>query len=424
MIFSPLGKGDILADRIIVIGAGIVGVSAAIWLQRMGHSVLILDREGVAAGTSYGNAGILASSGIVPVTTPGLFGKAPGMLFSPSQPLFLRWSYLPKLAPFLLRYLSNANHKDMKRISSDLYRLMYDSVDQHQALAAGTDAEKYIEHGGYLHAYEDKKSFEKDGLAWKTRTEAGLDLQEMDADALAEFEPALAGKFGYAVLSKTDGRVTDPGAYVKALADAFISSGGEILVDEVTDIPLENNQAIGVETSGNGLINASEVVIATGAWSGPLAKKLGIKVPLESERGYHLEFVNADINLRCPVMVSSKKFAMNSMDGRLRCAGIVEFGGLEAGPSKAPPKLLMKQMSAMFPDLQYDEVRHWLGHRPSTSDSLPLIGAFDHVPNVWAGFGHQHLGLTGGAKTGRWLAQLISGNPPNEDISAYRTDRF
>lgn len=155
-----------------------------------------------------------------------------------------------------------------------------------------------------------------------------------------------------------------------------------------------------------------------------LAKKLGLKVPLETERGYHLEFVNPNIKLRSPVMVAAGKFGMNSMDGRLRCAGIVELGGLDAPPSRAPFELLKRQVHALFPELEYDEIREWMGHRPSTPDSLPLIGAFEDVPNVWAGFGHQHLGLTGGPKTGRWLAQLIAGENLNEDLSAYRTNRF
>ncbi|MEM7290881.1 MAG: FAD-binding oxidoreductase, partial [Pseudomonadota bacterium] len=134
--------------------------------------------------------------------------------------------------------------------------------------------------------------------------------------------------------------------------------------------------------------------------------------------------VGANINLRSNVMVSARKFAMNSMEGRLRCAGVVEFGGLKAGPSTAPVELLIRNAKEIFPELEYDAINQWLGHRPSTTDSLPVIGAFDKVPNVWAGFGHQHLGLTGGPKTGRWLAQMITGETPNVDMSVYSPQRF
>ncbi|MEM7215226.1 MAG: FAD-dependent oxidoreductase [Pseudomonadota bacterium] len=412
------------SENVAVIGAGIVGVSTAIWLQRMGLKVTLIDREGPAAGTSFGNAGILAASAVVPVTVPGLLQKAPGMLFSPSQPLFLRWSYLPRLMPFLMRYLSNANLKDLKRISTDLHQLMYDCIEQHKALAEESGAAKYIGDPGYLHAYESEASFRKDSLAWETRRETGMEFEELDADQLAEYDPALAGKFGYAMLGRLDGRVTDPGAYVKALANHFEAEGGEILIAEVTDIMVKEGRATGVVTAEHGHVEATEIVVTAGAWSGVLARKLGIKVPLEAERGYHVEFVGANVNLRSPVMVTEKKFAMNSMDGRLRCAGIVEFGGLEAGPSKAPVELLKNQVAEMFPDLKYEGTREWLGHRPSTPDSLPLIGAFEKVPNVWAGFGHQHLGLTGAPKTGRWLANMISGEMPNVDMTPYSPDRF
>ncbi len=408
----------------IVIGAGIVGVSTAIWLQRSGCKVTLIDREGVAAGTSYGNAGLLACSAIIPVTTPDLIFKIPEMLFDPNQPLFMRWSYFPRIISWLFKFLSKANLKDMNQITADLHRLMYDSVDQHKQLANGTGAEDYIKSNQYIHGYKDKEAFSKDKLSWEARRKVGLPDDELDGDALAKHDPSLEGKFGFAVRSHSDGHVTDPGEYIKALASHFEDEGGKIFIEEVEDIPVKNGRAIGVKTTRGQLIEASHVIIASGAWSGKLAKKLGLNVPLETERGYHLEFVNPNIELKSPVMVSAGKFGMNSMNGRLRCAGIVELGGLDAPPSRAPFELLKRQVLTLFPELKYDEIREWMGHRPSTPDSLPLIGAFEDIPNVWAGFGHQHLGLTGGPKTGRWLAQLISGEKLNEDLSAYKPNRF
>ena len=413
-----------MQKKAVVIGAGIVGVSTAIWLQRAGFKVCLIDRKGVAAGTSYGNAGILACSAIIPVTTPDLIFKIPKMLFDANQPLFMRWSYLPKITPWLFKFLRKANLKDMNQITVELHRLMYDSVDQHKQLASGTGAEGYIKSNQYIHGYKDKEAFLKDKASWDARRKVGLTDDELDADALAKHDPALAGKFGFAIRSHSDGHVTDPGEYIKTLAAYFEGEGGKVLIGEVEDIPLENNRAMGVKTTDGQMIGASHIVIASGAWSGKLTKKLGLKIPLETERGYHLEFVNANVELQSPVMVTAGKFGMNSMDGRLRCAGIVELGGFDAPPSRAPFKLLKRQVMTLFPELEYDEIREWMGHRPSTSDSLPLIGAFESVPNVWAGFGHQHLGLTGGPKTGRWLAQMISGEKLNEDLSAYRPNRF
>lgn len=411
-------------NKVAVIGAGIVGVSTAIWLQRAGFKVILIDREGIASGASYGNAGILACSGIIPVTTPGLLFKAPKMLLDPNQPLFLKWSYFPKIMPWLVKFLRKANVSDMTRITSQLHTVMYDSVDQHMALAKGTGAEKFIKHSGYFHGYDSKAEFDKDKLYWDTLKQVGLDLVEMQPEEIAEYDPALKGKFGYGIHSLTDGQITDTGEYIKTLATHFEREGGEIVIDEAIDITTKEGRAIAVEIANGKNINADHVVLSSGAWSGKLTLKLGLKVPLETERGYHLEFVNANIELKSPVMVTAGKFGMNSMNGRLRCAGIVELGGLDAAPSKAPFELLKKQVHQLFPELQYDDIREWMGHRPSTPDSLPLIGAFENTPNVWAGFGHQHLGLTGGPKTGRWLAQLISGETPNEDLSAYRPNRF
>lgn len=410
--------------HVAIIGAGIVGVSTAIWLQRAGLKVTLVDRDSVASGASYGNAGILASSGIIPVTTPGLIFKAPKMLFNPNEPLFLRWSYLPKILPWLVRFLSKANYKDMVSISSNLHALMYDSLDQHRLLAEGTGAEKYIKDGGWLHCYATKEDFLKDKPNWEMTKRLGLDLVEMTAQEIEEFDPALKGKFGFALLSKTDGRITDPAEYIKTLSTHFMNEGGDLKIGKVVGINSPNEHASVLVFEDGAEINADHIVITAGAHSAEIIEKLGYKVPLESERGYHLEFVNANIELKTGLKVASGKFGVNSMNGRLRCAGVVELGGVDAPASRAPFELLKRQVKALFPELEYDEVKEWMGHRPSTSDSLPLIGAFKNHPNIWAGFGHHHLGLTGGPRTGKWLAQLISGKTPNEDISAYDPNRF
>ena len=409
--------------HVAVVGAGIVGVSTAVWLQRAGLDVTLIDREGPASGTSHGNAGILAASAVIPVTEPGILKKGARMLFNPNEPLFLRWSYLPRLLPFLVPYLRNANHKDLNRIASGLAVMMHDTADQHVALAKGTPAEKYLETGDYLFAYKSRKEFEKDRLNWDLRAGFDIRFEELDAAALADYQPAIGGKFELGVRCLNHGQITDPGEYTKALAGHFEENGGKLLIAEAQDIRIENGRAIGVETK-SGFVAADDVVLTMGAWSGKLAKKLGAKIPLEAERGYHLEFVGSDVRLSCPVMVTSKKFAMTSMKGRLRCAGIVEFGGLDAPPSRAPFELIKRNALEIFPDMKYEQVIEWMGHRPSTPDSLPMVGAFKNVPNVWAGFGHQHLGLTGGPKTGRWLAQMITGTTPNSDMEPYSPDRF
>ncbi|MEP4292544.1 MAG: FAD-binding oxidoreductase, partial [Rhizobiaceae bacterium] len=230
-------------------------------------------------------------------------------------------------------------------------------------------------------------------------------------------------RFGYGVRCGDHGHISDPGAYVTALASHVEKQGGKFLVAEASDLKKVGEKVTAVITD-QGQVEADDIVLATGVWSNPLAAKLGIDVPMEAERGYHIEFVNPSIMPKAPVMVASGKYVMTPMEGRLRCAGIVEFGGLTDERSKAPFELLKRQTMALLPELKYDRIDEWMGFRPSTTDSLPLIGACGSHSNVWSGFGHQHIGLTGGPKTGRWLAQMINGQKPNVDLGAYSPLRF
>lgn len=244
----------------------------------------------------------------------------------------------------------------------------------------------------------------------------------MTADDIAAYDPALKGRFGYGVLCQDHGLISDPGAYVAVLAEHFQSEGGEVLTGEVVDFETQDKRVIAVNTD-QGRIAADQILITTGAWSTPFAKQFGVQVPLESERGYHIEFLDPSITLKSPIMVSAGKFVVSSMEGRLRCAGVVEFGGLDAGPSKPPFDLLRRQAAQLFPDLTYSDTLEWMGHRPATPDSVPVIGQAPRAENVYLGYGHQHIGLTGGPKTGRWLAQMITGQPVNTDLSAFSPAR-
>ncbi len=409
-------------QHVAVIGAGIVGVATALWLQRMGCKVTLIDRDGPAAGASQGNGGVLASIAVVPVPVPGLMAKAPRMLFDPNQPLFLKWGYLPRLLPFLARYLPNGRADRVERISAALTTLLHDSADQHAALAEGSGAADFVRPGSYLFGYESRQAFEADAFGWELRRRRGMTFREMDPAAMAAFDPALKGRFGYAVDCPQHGSITDPGAYVRSLAAQFTDNGGTFVQASLTGFVEENGRAVAARTD-KGEIAADAFAMTTGAWSGPIAKALGVKVPVESERGYHVEFHDPNIQLRAPLMVAAGKFVATPMDGRLRCAGVVEFGGLTAAPSKAPFDLLKKSVKKIFPDLTYSHTTEWMGHRPATSDSIPVIGPSPRLQNVYLGYGHHHIGLTGGPKTGRWLAQMMAGRPVNEDLSPYAADR-
>ena len=411
-----------MTQHVIVVGAGIVGASTALWLLRGGAKVTVVDREGWASGTSHGNAGVLAAAAILPVTGPGLVGKAPGMLLNRDFPLFMRWQYLPRLLPWLRKYLAHANNADTRRISAALAPIVSDAVDQHRALAEGTAAAAFLNDSYYSYAYADSAAFEADRYGWALRAEHGFTPEIREGADVAAFEPGLSSQMTCLASLANHGYVSDPGGYVKALGEEIAKLGGQFVKATVTDFVIEDGRFRAVATD-QGPIAGDTAVLTTGVWSKPLMKRLGIQVPLETERGYHIVFKGAKGGPSHPMMIASGKFAATPMKEGLRCAGILEFGGLDAGPSKAPFDLLRRHTVAAFPDMTWDEEIEWQGHRPAPADSIPLIGEVRNT-RIFTGFGHHHIGLTGGPKTGRLLSQLITGHVPNLDLTPYLPTRF
>ena len=412
-----------MTRSILVVGAGIVGVSSAIWLRRFTDAeVTVIDRAGPGEGTSHGNGGVLAACGVAPVTGPGLIRKAPGMLLDPDVPLYLRWSYLPRLAPWLRRYLGHANAADSRRISRGLAEIVGDSVAQHKALVAGTGAEDWVTDSDYSFAYTDRAAYEAEAFTWSLRRDAGFVPQITEGAAVREREPNLAPSIGFLATLRDHGYIRDPGGYVRALARVLEAEGGHVRRAEVRDVEMADGRVAAVLTDA-GRMPCDALVLATGVWSKPLMKKLGLSVPLETERGYHIVFRDATGGPSHPVMIASGKFVATPMAEGLRCAGILEFAGLDAGPSAAPLALMRRHVRAAFPNLSAGEEIEWLGHRPAPSDSLPLIGEV-RGSGVFSAFGHHHIGLTGGPKTGRLVAGLVAGKPPNADLAPFDPMRF
>ncbi|MEP2030650.1 MAG: FAD-binding oxidoreductase [Paracoccaceae bacterium] len=410
------------ALKIVVVGAGIVGVSTAIWLRRAHHDVVLIDKDEPGMAASYGNAGLLAQWAVVPVTTPGLLKTAPKYLFDPNSPLFMRWSYLPKIAPWLFQFMRHANDADARRIAEALVPIVGDSMQQHKSLVQGTDVENRLKESNFSFVYEDRKAFEKDAYGWALRRECGLVPELIEGRAVQEEEPILGPSINLMAVLKGHGHILNPGHYVSELAQFFQNMGGQFVRAEVTDFDLAGDEIQAVDTT-KGRFVCSKAVITSGIWSKPLMQKLALNVPLETERGYHVLFKNPSQQPRNPMMMASGKFGVTPMGNSLRCAGTVELGGIDAGPSRAPIKLLRKKAAQAFPNLTYSDTEEWMGFRPSTTDSLPLIGELRST-GIFTGFGHQHIGLTAGPKTGRIVADLIDGTHPNIDLSAYDPMRF
>ena len=410
------------SPHIAVIGAGIVGVSTAIWLRRFGAEVTVIDRADPEARASFGNAGVLAACAVLPVTGPGLIRKAPAMLMDRDAPLFLRWPYLPRLLPWLLKYLSHANDADTRRLAAAIAPLTSDSPDQHLALTEGLSARRFVTQSDYAYAFANRAAWEADSYGWALRAEHGFVPQLLEGRDVQDYEPALGSSIGCLAVLKDHGFVHTPGEYISALISDFKSLGGQMIAAEVRDLTLEGGHIAQLETSV-GSVPCDRAAVTGGAWSARLLKRLGLSVPLETERGYHVHYQDAQGAPKMPILVTMGQFAATPMQGGLRCAGALEFGGLTARPSRAPYGMLRRRVQAVFPGLQAARETEWMGHRPALPDSLPVIGEVGRS-GVFAGFGHRHVGLTAGPRTGRMLAAEITGRPVNTDMSPYRPERF
>lgn len=412
--------------KLIVVGAGITGVSAAEWLRRDGHDVTLIDRvrPGDPEQTSYGNAGMISRSGVVPVSVPGLIWKAPGMLLDPDSPLYLRWSYLPRLAPWLARFLWNGRRGKVVEIARGMAGLIGDAPEQHEALARGTPAARFIRHGDYVYLYPDRKAFEHDAFGFGLRRDHGVTWEEWDRARLVERDPELAPGIDFAAAIKGGCYLSDPGAYVATLGEHFVREGGRFLQGEVAEIVPTADGRGAVTLTGGAKREADRVVLAAGVWSGKLARKLGHEARIEAERGYHLMLKNPSHMPPSPYSLVAAKIVATPMQDGLRIAGVVDLGGIDGPALTAPVAGIRKRIRQLYPRLKWEGEQSWMGRRPSTVDSLPLLGPSPKAPAILFAFGGQHLGLTMGARLGRMTADLIAGRKPNIDIAPYRVDRF
>ncbi|MFT7028360.1 MAG: D-amino-acid dehydrogenase [Paracoccaceae bacterium] len=418
---DPLGP----RPDVIVLGAGITGVAAALNLRRMGREVLLIDRvePGSPEQTSYGNAGLLARCAVGPVSSPGLVWEAPRMLLDRNEALFLRWSHLPKLIPWLIPFLRNGTPERHEQLATAIARLTSGSIDEHLALASGTDAERFIKLGDYSFLYANRAAFEAERASHELRRRHGFPWRDVERDELHARDPALSDAYGFAITFGEHGWLTAPGKYVAALAEHYLALGGRILRAEATDLtPVEGGAAVTLQ--GGARVEADHVILAAGAWSRRFAEGVGHRTPLEGERGYHLMLRGASSMPPHPAMVADAHFVITPMEDGLRCAGISEWGALDAPPSAAPVELLRRRIKQVYPGLTWEAEEVWMGRRPSTVDSLPMLGAAPKAPSVIFAFGGQHVGLTIGPELGRLAAQIACGARVNADLSAIRPDRF
>jgi D-amino-acid dehydrogenase len=415
------------AKRVGVIGAGMVGVCAALYLQRDGHTVFLVEPGVPGEGASFGNAGAFNASSVTPVAMPGVNMNVPKWLKDPLGPLSLRWTYLPSVLPYLIRFIRAGTEEKIHQQARALRPLVGATLSALQPLVKDAGAEHLVHQRGHLYVYRSAETLAKDGLAWALRRENGVVVDEFDADELRQLEPALSRDYVRALLVRENGHTSNPFGLVTALVERFVRNGGAVIRASATGFRVDSGQLTAIRTDG-GELAADAAVVCAGAWSKPLAASLGDKVPLETERGYHLMIHDPEVMPSIPTADGDGKFVATPMDTGLRFAGTVELAGLTAPPDWRRSRILLEQGRKMLPGLAAhhpeERISVWMGHRPSLPDSLPVLGRSRATPDVVYAFGHGHVGMTAAPMTGRLVADLVTGRPPSIDIAPFAASRF
>ena len=411
------------SDDVVVIGAGIIGISIALELQSRGRAVRVIDRTGVASEASRGNAGAFAFSDVIPLATPGILRNVPAWLLDPLGPLTIRPSYLPSITPWLLRFW-RASWRDRFAASvtaqAHLMALSRAALDRQ---IAATHGNALIRREGQLQLYDSEASFRASLPAWDLRRRHGIRFTMLDSPAaIADIQPGIHPRFTRGAFTPDWLNTTDPLAWAEHLARRFRQKGGVIHIAPVETL-CQTAAGVSLRTPDRDL-TARQVVIAAGAWSHHLARMLGDTIPLETERGYNTTLPASTWDLRTHLTFSDHGFVVSRIGKGIRIGGAVEFGGLRMAPNYRRADILRDKALQFLPGLKADGGTRWMGFRPSTPDSLPVIGRATRAPDVFYAFGHGHLGLTQSAGTAELVADLLQGQSPPIPPDRYSPSRF
>jgi D-amino-acid dehydrogenase len=412
-----------MGERVAVVGAGVVGLCCASYLQLEGHEVTLVDPLPPGEYCSLGNAGCFSRASCVPLGLPGTWKKVPGWLADPAGPLFIPLRHLPRIAPWLWRFQRATSRARVERIADALHALLTVTLDKWRPLAARAGVPELVVQQGYAFAYESEAGFAADALGRELRRARGVKLDVLTGPAIREFDPALSPRLTHCVVLPEQGHCPNPLRLSRALAERLRGGGARFVRATAAGFELAGGRVARVLTDG-GAIDTDAVVIAAGAHANTLSSQLGNPVPLETERGYHVMLAAPSAMPHVPVASGEGKYFATPMEEGLRIAGTVELAGLDAPPDYRRADALLAKAQRLLPDLRYARVERWMGHRPSLPDSLPVIGRAARAPNAFFAFGHGHVGLTGAAPTGEIVAALVAGRQPFLDVAPFAPDRF
>lgn len=409
-------------QQIAVVGAGIVGISSALYLQKAGFKVTLIDRQEPGNGASFGNAAALAPHAFVPVNSPSIPRRLLPLMFAGGSPLSINWSYAPRMLPWLLSFLSHCTPAEVTRIARVMHTLLSRNLDYALPLFRESGADRLMRGGGYLHLYESEAAYRSCATEVALYKQLADDVEEIDAAEIRRLEPNLAPVFVKALYFHSALHYLSTVEVCATLVGHFCAQGGSFLLDDVRTIEARPDGKVRIAGTREGTYD--QAVLAAGAQARRLFGGAVEKLPLETERGYHVVFGNQSGIISRTCSSATAGFAMTPMTEGLRCAGMVELAGLDKPPNPACHGYLERTAKRFLPGITEAPSSTWMGFRPSMPDALPVIGRSARTPNVILAFGHQHVGMSSGCVTGAIVADIAAGKTPPVDIAPFSPTRF
>jgi D-amino-acid dehydrogenase len=410
-------------QRITVIGAGIIGLSVAYHLLKESAAVTLVDRNVDSEKTSYGNAGAIAVTEMLPAATPGIAWSVLPWMLDPLGPLSIRPRHAPQLIPWLRRFAASSQPKHSQRISTALAALNTRVYRDLIPLLTDINLTADLHRTGALSVYESAAGYRRDEHAWAAKQSHGVIVEHLTAQQARALEPALAPTIHRAIATPQWSNLSDPKRLVLKLHAWLTQQGVATIPANVIDIR-HDHQSTTLQMEGGQQLTSDRTVLCAGAWAATLVEQLGEKILLESERGYNATIPDANVTLQRTLIFPERHFVATPLICGLRIGGAAEFGGLNAAPNYKRSQALLKLATRYLPTLNTNNAIPWAGHRPATPDSLPVIGPSTFNPRILYAFGHGHLGLTHAATTGRLIADICVSKPACLDLSPYAISRF
>ncbi len=406
--------------KIGIIGAGIQGVSNALYLQKKGFQVTLFDRDEPGNSATYGNAGHFSPYASVPLNRPDVLADIPAMLLSSRGPVALKWNYVPKMIPWFLKFAINCTNKNMMHTAKNMHQILDLALPAFDELFDDVDISGLVENKGIMYFWNDQNLKSRE-LEIRIRNELGVKQQLLSPKEIHDLEPNIKPVYHGGVYYDYARHARNPKKILIKLFENFLKKGGKYLKLNINGLDFDGEKPVARTEIQRFVFD--KLVIACGAFSKKLTDKLYENIPLDTERGYHVHFKNCDHLISRPVIYSNRAFGMTPMEQGLRVVGTVEFGGLKNPLSKTRIKNLIDNAKELLDGLPEHE-DEWLGFRPSLPDFLPVIGPSKNYKNVFYSFGHHHLGWTLGAISGKIISNMIANENTNIDLKPYSSLRF